>query len=66
MSNLTLATKRRERFLSECNQRGIAVMPFGKGWRLTGPGVDLMCADLDNLDGRELCPDWKGLKANKR
>ena len=38
--------RRRERILAAAADRGIQVEQLAHGWRLRGPGVDLVCADL--------------------
>ena len=38
--------RRRARILAAAAERGIQVEQLANGWRLRGPGVDLVCADL--------------------
>ena len=38
--------RRRARILAAAADRGIEVVRLANGWRLRGPGVDLVCADL--------------------
>lgn len=38
--------RRRARILAAAADRGIEVVQLTHGWRLRGPGVDLVCADL--------------------
>lgn len=48
--------RRRDRVLAAAAARGIRVEPLGSGWRLVGPGVDLVCADLAALSPEVLKP----------
>lgn len=49
-----IATEIRARILAQ--QRGCRVQSFGVGWRVAGPGVDLLLADLVSLRPSDLEP----------
>lgn len=40
-------------------RRGLRVVPFGLGWHVRGPGVDLLCAKLSMLSDVDLRPAAK-------
>ena len=46
----------RELIVHECARRGITVKQKGHAYVLTGVGVDLLTADLANLDIHALAP----------
>lgn len=48
--------EQREFIRGECAQRRIKVIQCGQTYSLRGPGVDLMTADLANLDVNDLAP----------
>ena len=42
--------------LESLRRRGLAVLPFGKGWRVLGTGVDILTATLAGLTDSDLAP----------
>lgn len=48
--------QRRQRVRQECQERGIAIRQRGKAWHLSGPGIDLLTADLANVEPSLLKP----------
>ena len=52
--------KQVERVRALCEARGCVLRPYGRGWRIVGPKVDVFYADLGDV--REL--DLEPVKAN--
>lgn len=50
------AAQRAEQALRLIEQRGLRVEPFGVGWRVHGPGVDLLTASFDWVGPLDLEP----------
>ncbi len=48
--------QQREAIRAQCEARGIKLEQRECSYRLTGPGVDLICSDLANLDANDLRP----------
>lgn len=40
----------------EILKRGLRIVPFGEGWRVFGPGVDLLTLRLGSLSATDLRP----------
>lgn len=47
----------------EIEQRGLRVVPFGKGWHVFGPGVDVLVAYLAALQPGNLKPRRNSVNA---
>jgi hypothetical protein len=46
----------RDQVKQECARRGLKLAPAGLAWRITGPGVSLLCADLSDVSIDSLAP----------
>jgi hypothetical protein len=42
--------------LNMCRDKGVIVTPFGKAWNLTGNGIDVICASLEDVSQVDLIP----------
>lgn len=51
------ATPREDAVRTAAARRGLVIEPFGKGWRVHGPGVDLLTLNLADLDVKALEPE---------
>lgn len=62
MSPQTLERVEQQRAAREARIReliksqGLALVPFGRGWRIYGPRIDIVAADLGYLDALDLRP----------
>ena len=48
--------RQRETVINECRRRGLKLAQVGLAWRISGPGVSLLCADLGDLSPDSLAP----------
>ncbi|WP_341742959.1 hypothetical protein [Azonexus hydrophilus] len=46
----------RERTRALCTARGLTIAPYGLGWWISGPGVNLVIADLAFIREQDLKP----------
>lgn len=44
-----------------CEAKGLVVEPFGAGLRVSGNGVDLLLASLENLSATDLIPAYTSI-----
>lgn len=51
------ATPREDAVRDAAARRGLVIEPFGVGWRVHGPGVDLLALNLADLDVKALEPE---------
>ena len=50
------AALKREQVKAEIEKRGLHCVPFGQAWHIYGNGVDVLTADLANVDIIQLSP----------
>lgn len=50
------ATPKEDAVRAAAARRGLAIEPFGLGWRIYGPGVDLLALKLADLGEKDLAP----------
>ncbi len=50
----------RERARRLCRERGLRVTPYGQGFEVRGPGIDLLVADLSVVTPADLVPAHNG------
>ena len=48
--------KQRDVMRDECRRRGLKLAQTGLAWRITGPGVSLLCRDLADVSLDSLSP----------
>lgn len=61
------AAEHRELIRDIARKEGLSIEPAGAhAWRITGPNVNIVCADLSTVEPRELRPFRAGVWQSRR